>query len=850
MLEIKNLCKIYNSDNNKVKALDNVSFTLPKNGMVFVVGKSGCGKTTLLNIIGGLDSLSSGDVFINNKGISKFNEKELDNYRNSTIGFIFQDFCLIEGMNVKNNIQLSLNFKDEKQKVDIDAILNKVGLKGFAHRYPKQLSAGQKQRVSIARAIVKKPEIILADEPTGNVDDKTSKQILDLLKEISKNTLVIIISHNQEEAYQYADRIIEMHDGKIISDKHLNQNNSDILYIDKQKAILPGNGNIKSEDLKLINEQIKQSFGNYKIYQHEEKFVENHNKAENYQIKTEDVKMNFLSKLKYSTFFFKKNFVFNLFIILLIVFVTSVFSVTQNIAFVDNNDEFIRIAQECKVTDVSYNKRYGTDSSTSIDNIETLQEIAKDYNIEVEPVYNVSMDFSTSSTSNTLYHPLPNTKTYSNIYISSSNGVLVTSKENLIKRYNSLDILCGSINENGLGVIITDYLADCIIYHSNYDSYQKIVDANPLFNNIKVDAIINTNYKEIFKDEISKCEGRLTKKSGSVYYNLYDSYAYLYTLNQNYLNKYIEYNSTNKNYVSYIHKATFEQTDGDISLTRFDASFDDTLKKGELKLSYTRYNTLFGTTYTINNYQSVFDEPVNVKFQIQNGYENSKKSFEMKIVGLFNPKSINDSVVFSSDNYLDIVNTQLCVVLANTIINNASSESRFFDFICDNDLSITTVNKNNHLIISTLNLYETFKNVFKYISYLLFLSIFFIIILNANIIIKQNVYEIGLMRALGAKTKEIVTIFALQMIFTSICVCILLFFGSNYIIKFADKMLKAGTLAYLGNLYNIYFNTLVFNGNHFILNIMFIALFTIVSIIAPLIAIRKIKPLKIIKSRN
>ena len=183
MLEIKNLCKVYNSDNNKVNALDNVSFTLPKTGMVFVVGKSGCGKTTLLNIIGGLDNLTSGDVFINNKGISKFNEKELDNYRNSTIGFIFQDFCLIEGMNVKSNIQLSLNFKGEKQDIDIDAILNKVGLNGLAHRYPKQLSAGQKQRVSIARAIVKDPEIILADEPTGNVDDKTSKQILDLLKD-------------------------------------------------------------------------------------------------------------------------------------------------------------------------------------------------------------------------------------------------------------------------------------------------------------------------------------------------------------------------------------------------------------------------------------------------------------------------------------------------------------------------------------------------------------------------------------------------------------------------------------------------------------------------------------------
>ena len=306
----------------------------------------------------------------------------------------------------------------------------------------------------------------------------------------------------------------------------------------------------------------------------------------------------------------------------------------------------------------------------------------------------------------------------------------------------------------------------------------------------------------------------------------------------------------NNNYINYIYKATFERKDGDISLTRFDASFDNTLNKDELKLSFERYNTIFGTKYTNNNYPEKFDEPVNVKFKIQNGYSNSGKTFEMKVVGLYNPERTYDSAIFSSDNYLNIVNAQLCVMLANTVLNNLDNEARFFDFIRDNNLSITNVNKNNHLILSTLNLYETFKNVFKYISYLLFLSIFFIIILNANIIIKQNVYEIGLMRALGAKTKEIVTIFALQMIFTSICVCFLLFFGSNYIIKFADKMLKAGTLAYLGNLYDINFSTLVFNSYHFTLNIMFIAIFTIVSIIAPLMAIRKIKPLKIIKSRN
>lgn len=850
MLKIKNLSKIYNTDNNQTIALDNVSFTLPKSGMVFVVGKSGCGKTTLLNIIGGLDNLTNGDVFINDKGISKFSEKELDNYRNSTIGFIFQDFCLIDGLNVKQNIQLSLNFKNEKQKIDIDSVLDKVGLKGLSKRYPKQLSAGQKQRVSIARAIIKSPEIILADEPTGNVDDKTSKQILDLLKEISKTTLVMIISHNQEEAYQYADRIIEMHDGKIISDKILNNDASDTFYIDNTKAIIPGNGFINEQQLEELNSNIKNSKGNFCVFQHEEKFIAKDNfENKEYKIKTEDVKMNTLSKVKYSSFFFKKNFVFNLFIILLIVFVTSVFSVTQNIAFVDNNDEFLRISNECKVSDISFNEYFG-ESCKPISDINSLNEKAKNYNIEVDPIYNISMNFSSSANIYNLYHPLPTYKTYNDIYVNGSNGICITTRKKLEQRYNNLNVLAGSINEKGLGVIITDYLADSIINNSNYNSYSEIVNTNTLFNDIYVDAIIETNYEKTFENEIENVDGRLNKNDGSIYYNLSDSYSNLYSLNPNFIDEYIDFNQSNPNYKCKIYHASFNGIDGDISMNYLDGRFNTILNKGEIKLSFTKYNSLFSTKYNNNNYDDSTFVPTDITFKIRNGYASSDKQLSMKVVGLYDPINTYDSIVFSSLDYYEIVSNQLCITTGNIIINNCNDEARIFDFLIDNNLSSTYVNKNNHLIISTLNLYETFKNVFKYISYLLFLSIFFIIILNANIIIKQNVYEIGLMRALGAKTKEIVLIFAMQMIFTSICVCFLLFFGSHYVIGFADNMLKAGTLAYLGNLYDIYFNTLVFNNSHFLLNIMFISIFTIISIITPLMTIRKIKPLKIIKSRN
>ena len=313
MIEIKNLCKTYEDHSGQVKALDNVSFNLPNKGMIFIVGKSGCGKTTLLNILGGLDNLTSGEVLINKKSLSSFSVSELDNYRNTTVGFVFQDFCLIERMSVKNNIKMALEFQNSSTKINYNELLRSFGLTGLAHRKPTQLSAGQKQRVAIARAIVKNPGIILADEPTGNVDEKTSVQIMDILKNISKEKLVVIISHNNDEAFKYGDRIIQMSDGKIISDKSINRSSSEQLYIDSQEVILPGNGEVSDVDLEILNTVVKKRKGDIKISQSPELFQEQEVQETGKPIKLEKANMNFFTKLKFATFFFKKKFVFNLF---------------------------------------------------------------------------------------------------------------------------------------------------------------------------------------------------------------------------------------------------------------------------------------------------------------------------------------------------------------------------------------------------------------------------------------------------------------------------------------------------------------------------------------------------------
>ena len=221
MLELKNITKNYLSGENEVKALKGISIEFRKSEFVSILGHSGCGKTTLLNIIGGLDRYTSGDLIINGKSTKDFKDKDWDSYRNYSVGFVFQNYNLITHQTVLSNVELALTLdgvsKKERKARAIKAVED-VGLKDQIHKKPNQLSGGQMQRVAIARALVNDPDIILADEPTGALDTDTSKQVMELLKKISKNKLIIMVTHNKELAEKYSTRIVKILDGVITDD--------------------------------------------------------------------------------------------------------------------------------------------------------------------------------------------------------------------------------------------------------------------------------------------------------------------------------------------------------------------------------------------------------------------------------------------------------------------------------------------------------------------------------------------------------------------------------------------------------------------------------------------------------
>ena len=221
MLELKNIRKIYVTGETKLAALDGVSLCFRENEFVSILGASGCGKTTLLNIIGGLDRYSEGDLVINGRSTKSFKDKDWDTYRNHSIGFVFQSYNLIPHQTVLANVELALTLsgvsKSERKAKAIEA-LKKVGLGDQLHKKPNQMSGGQMQRVAIARALVNNPDILLADEPTGALDTQTSVQIMDLLKEVAQDRLVIMVTHNPELAEEYSTRIVRLSDGQVIGD--------------------------------------------------------------------------------------------------------------------------------------------------------------------------------------------------------------------------------------------------------------------------------------------------------------------------------------------------------------------------------------------------------------------------------------------------------------------------------------------------------------------------------------------------------------------------------------------------------------------------------------------------------
>ena len=671
MLNLKNITKIYKTSSFEQKALDDVSISFRNNEFVFILGESGSGKTTLLNIIGGLDNSYEGDLIINGKSTKNFKNEDFDSYRNNLLGLVFQNYNLINHLSVLENVELPLKLAnvDYKKRKELALLsLKKVNLENHIYKKPNELSGGERQRVAIARAIVNNPKIITLDEPTGALDSKTSIEIMELIKEISKDKLVIMVTHNKELSKKYASRIIELKDGKIIKDtNNYNSNEKEEILLNKKTkmkfmdALKLSLSNIKTKKGRTILTSLASSVGIIGIA-----LVLSLSNGFNKQIKKHEQKI-----------FSTMPIVINKEALNLTLDDNKKLNTYQNINYViprkSDSDDIIK-----------YN-------NISNDYLNYIEKINKDYTYGINYVKNPNINFIYKDKNNKLFltdNPTLNIKC---IPKTSNNN-------NFIDIY--YDILKGRLPNSKNEIVL------------EVDSYNK-VDSNLLellgidfSSNVNFDEIINSNINIVFNDDLYVRNNSYWSKSinldklydksyplkvvgiirmKNIYPSIITSSSILYTTD--FINYLLDINSSS-NIIKDQEKKDFDVLTGTIFKNK---------EEKEKKLEYLGKNTSFSSI-------TIYPKDFNSKEKI------------IKYLDKYNDdKKENDKISYTDES-------KLISVMTSSIIESITIVLVFFSSIS--------------LIVSSIMI-----GIVTYISVL------------------ERTKEIGILRSLGARKKDISRVF-------------------------------------------------------------------------------------------
>jgi len=556
MIKITSLNKIYKSKKRKrCHALSDINLTLPDTGLVFVLGKSGSGKSTLLNLIGGLDNATSGSIEVDGNDLAKFREKDFCNYRNTHVGFIFQDYHLIDELTVYENIALALDLRQIKVADQVKHALEKVDLAGYEDRYPSELSGGEQQRVAIARAIVKKPRIILADEPTGNLDTNTARAIVTLLKELSWECLILIVSHNINDANNYADRIIELRKGAVISDKTRNPEFPDEVILTGEALLYPDGSSLSDGDIDLINGKKQVN-----LVKRKDKFLPT--KEENREcrkVQIENKSLKFAKKMGLSGKFLKNKALAISLSSFMVAVIMIIMALAQTIIAFDGGEIVAEEMANSKQESIWLNKVASDETQKLLDrnyrvpvgenDVQALVDAG--YKGDIYPVLNLavpvtSMGASTYGTGEPYFNNSP--------YMTSTFGTMIVGEDFLTRKFGDYEYAARVDDFMPFGVIITDYVADSILMlNPKYadKTYENIVGAYfpPIFSRPRmyINGIIDTGYKDRYVALFDEIEGSGSFKLSDYYENeafmafmneIYGCLGYSFATDANFVNAY------------------------------------------------------------------------------------------------------------------------------------------------------------------------------------------------------------------------------------------------------------------------------------------------------------------------
>ncbi len=792
MIELINVSKVYKSKKAAdTVALKNVSIIFPEKGLVFILGKSGSGKSTLLNVIGGLDKYDDGEIIINGKSTKDFNEKDFDAFRNTYMGFVFQEYNLLDNYSIGQNIKLPLELQHIKATNEqVNAALKQVGLEGMERRKTNELSGGQKQRVAIARALVKNPEIILADEPTGNLDSTTSEQIWGILRELSKDKLIIVVSHDSETAKKYADRTIRIQDGEVISD----EGNKEITDTKKFKLVnakLPFFYSFKMGLSSLGHKKVMLVFSSFLII---------------FSLISLGITLSaYSSDLNNKVLeLFKENG-----------------STDVRISKYKNNFKYIEIMKEQLSDHANYEEIEEKYAPSDIDD-EFAKEVNEKTGMNWNRVY--SIDSQTGSTQMVFPETLENEDNMPIYYSCGSFGM--DEIEFIEKDYIISDNIIGKMPENDDEILITNYLADLFLYrgymskNTNDDNIEaeKYIpkDYNDMVTNGKYVNIANVSYLKIVGiidsheelEEFSKMKKVKTRdywmnnndtEASQLYSKLWDKISHDYNkiyVPSSFIKKIQEmkntYSSTNTKIktedtlyigqtISYIDKE-IKICDGEtirnISLINDDEIIID---EGTLNLitDYDYANTYSTKSIKFNSKEDFLNRYIkdnniigkNIKTSVKNGkLVNDENEFaEYKIIGVsFNDLDANENAysnIYYAKNVVEsIIGGRVhCKSLIKKIDNVDDMKKVLTIYPIDNsDILSSSIYSEKVLEGSVVSYLFQFGAKYGLIFFLLFASLILMNYINSSIKFKKK--EIGILRALGCRSADIIKMFMYESI--------------------------------------------------------------------------------------
>ena len=868
MIKITALNKFYKSKRRSIcHALKNINLTLPDAGLVFVLGKSGSGKSTLLNLIGGLDNISSGSIEVDGNDLAGFKEKDFCNYRNTHIGFIFQDYHLIDELTVYENIVLSLNLRRIENRDLVKAALAKVDLAGYEDRYPTELSGGEQQRVAIARAIVKNPRIILADEPTGNLDTHTSTAIITLLKQLSKECLILIVSHNVNDANNYADRIIELAKGEIISDKSRNPEFADHITFNGEALIYPERSYLSGDDIELIN-----SNKSCDIVMRSDKFLDTepiNAKAEKRRIENKSLSLG--KELSLSGNFLKNKTLPIALSSFMVAVIMVIMALAQTIisfdsgrimaAEMEKSDQSVIVST--KVVDPSLSQLLTYDFHTRVEDGDIQAFYDAGYKGKIYPIYN------TNVTVLSCYNAFGRIYNYFNgdMYLIESFGTLVVDEDFFEDKFGKVEYLAKLDNPHPYGLYITDYLADSILMKSEkhkgrgYEGILgKYIPANWSYDHLIINGVINTGYKEKYQglferikagDVIDLNAAEDDPEVAAFFNEVYTTLGFSYSLNPDYaadaqlgriyfttgklkFNETIEFDMFTSSYFSFIDSScVYYMGQGE----------------GEVTMNISKYNEIFGTNYTESNKSEFVPHTITVTGYdwADAHYETPRYSFEATVIGLHSTSDTFIASLEGNEEIRDMVGRSNVFAYGlyfdgtegiGSVFNMAESMNYEYQSYAVEGIHTMT------------RAVDVFIPIFELVAWFLCVGVIFILMNFASKMINDKMHEIGILKALGAKNNAISVIFGMQILLISILTCVMATLGYFLFIDLANDVLIESLKRLVPNLIVLDLEFLTFIPDIAAENCILICILSAISLIFPMIKIKTIKPVKIIKAKE